>query len=96
VPLPLNLLVAGGDGDAGVDWFTVGILGVMATVVGRLVMKSIKRKSEYRECKRMLAKLKRVCSVPQEASVSCLQRRHAQCAVLLHVAHLWCSNTDCP
>lgn len=38
----------------------MGILGVLAAVFGRAVFKSLRRKREYRECKRMLAKLKRV------------------------------------
>ena len=42
------------------DWFAVAFFGVFAAVFGNACFKSVRRKREYRECKRMLAKLKRV------------------------------------
>lgn len=47
-------------GEGGVDWFAVAFFGVFAAVFGNACFKSVRRKREYRECKRMLAKLKRV------------------------------------
>lgn len=57
---PACLSGAGGDGEGGIDWFAVGVLGVLGTLFGRSILKGVRRRRDYRACKRMLAKLKRV------------------------------------
>ena len=43
----------------GIDLFTLAFFGVFAGVFGNAVLKSLRKKREFRECRRMLAKLKR-------------------------------------
>lgn len=43
----------------GLDLFTLAFFGVFAAVFGNAILKSLRKKREFRECRRMLAKLKR-------------------------------------
>ncbi len=43
----------------GIDLFTLAFFGVFAGVFGNAILKSIRKKREFRDCRRMLAKLKR-------------------------------------
>ncbi|KAL4451793.1 hypothetical protein ABPG75_007455 [Micractinium tetrahymenae] len=56
----IGLGLAGGKPKGeGIDLFTLAFFGVFAGVFGNAILKSVRKKREYRQCRAMLAKLKR-------------------------------------